>query len=155
MGREGLEPSTLGSRGSGAWTDPGPVKDRGQEEELIQVEQWAEIRRMHFVEGVAIKEIVRRTGRDRKTARRAIRSEQPPRYERKVAASSRAIHSAPTVTQPAWGRRTCARGAGTSLHRDVLIVRPPVWGLHLLHLFCTAIRAGGRRGPSSSSRGLP
>jgi transposase len=49
---------------------------------LIQVEQWAEIRRMHFVEGKAIKEIARRTGRDRKTIRRAIRSDEPPRYRR-------------------------------------------------------------------------
>jgi transposase len=49
---------------------------------LIHVEQWAEIRRMQFVEGLAIKEIARRTGRDRKTIRRAIRSEVPPRYHR-------------------------------------------------------------------------
>ena len=46
------------------------------------MEQWAEIRRMHFVEGKAIKEIARRTGRDRKTIRRAIRSDEPPRYRR-------------------------------------------------------------------------
>jgi hypothetical protein len=44
------------------------------------VEQWAEIRRMHFVERLAIKEIQRRTGRDRKTIRRALRSAEPPRY---------------------------------------------------------------------------
>jgi hypothetical protein len=31
------------------------------------VEHWAEIRRMHFVEGFSIKGIARRTGRDRKT----------------------------------------------------------------------------------------
>jgi transposase len=44
------------------------------------VEQWAEIRRMHFVEGLSIKGIARRTGRDRKTIRRAIRSPEPPGY---------------------------------------------------------------------------
>jgi transposase len=49
---------------------------------LIRVEQWAEIRRMHFVERLSIKEIQRRTGRDRKTIRRALRSELPPRYRR-------------------------------------------------------------------------
>jgi transposase len=54
---------------------------------LIAVEQWAEIRRMHFVEGVAIKEIARRTGRDRKTIRKAIRGGQPPRYCRPPVAS--------------------------------------------------------------------
>lgn len=42
------------------------------------MEQWAEIRRMYFVEGLAIKEIARRTGRDRKTIRRALRSDEPP-----------------------------------------------------------------------------
>lgn len=49
---------------------------------MVRVEQWAEIRRMHFVEGLGIKEIARRTGRDRKTIRRALRSDQPPRYRR-------------------------------------------------------------------------
>ncbi len=53
------------------------------------MEQWAEIRRLHFVEGVAIKEIVRRTGRDRKTVRKAIRSDEPPRYERAARACSK------------------------------------------------------------------
>jgi transposase len=46
------------------------------------VEQWAEIRRMHFVERLSIKEIHRRTGRDRKTIRRALRSAKPPSYQR-------------------------------------------------------------------------
>jgi transposase len=49
---------------------------------LIVVEQWAEIRRMHFVEGVSIKGIARRTGRDRKTIRKAIRGAEPPGYRR-------------------------------------------------------------------------
>jgi hypothetical protein len=46
------------------------------------VEQWAKIRRTHFVERLSIKEIHRRTGRDRKTIRRAIHSAEPPRYRR-------------------------------------------------------------------------
>ena len=46
------------------------------------MEQWAEIRRMHFVERLAIKEIQRRSGRDRKTIRRALGSDEPPRYRR-------------------------------------------------------------------------
>ncbi|HEX3278894.1 MAG TPA: IS21 family transposase [Thermoleophilaceae bacterium] len=49
---------------------------------MVGVEQWAEIRRMHFVAGVSIKEIARRTGRDRNTIRRALRSQEPPRYRR-------------------------------------------------------------------------
>jgi transposase len=49
---------------------------------VVGVQQWAEIRRMHFVAGLSIKEIARRTGRDRNTIRRALRSEEPPRYRR-------------------------------------------------------------------------
>jgi transposase len=56
---------------------------------LIALEQWAEIRRMHFVDGISIKEIHRRTGRDRKTIRRALRSDRPPRYRRREQASSK------------------------------------------------------------------
>jgi IS30 family transposase len=41
---------------------------------LVEVEQWAEIRRVRFVAGLSIKEIARRIGRDRNTIRRALRS---------------------------------------------------------------------------------
>jgi transposase len=54
---------------------------------VLDVEQWAEIRRMRFVEGLAIREIARRTGRDRKTIRRALRAGEPPRYQRPAAGS--------------------------------------------------------------------
>jgi hypothetical protein len=54
---------------------------------LVGVEQWAEIRRMHFVAGLSIKEIARRMGRDRNTVRRALRSSAPPRYGRASAGS--------------------------------------------------------------------
>jgi transposase len=54
---------------------------------LVGVEQWAEIRRMHFVAGLSIKEIARRAGRDRNTVRRAVRSSAPPRYVRAPAGS--------------------------------------------------------------------
>jgi transposase len=49
---------------------------------VIEVEQWAEIRRLHFVVGLSIKEICRRTGRNRSTVRRAVRAAEPPRYRR-------------------------------------------------------------------------
>jgi transposase len=49
---------------------------------VLEVQRWAEIRRMKFVDGLSIHEIVRRTGHDRNTVRRALRSDQPPRYER-------------------------------------------------------------------------
>jgi transposase len=45
---------------------------------VLDVERWAELRREHFVRGVAIKELVRRTGLSRNTVRAALRSEAPP-----------------------------------------------------------------------------
>jgi hypothetical protein len=49
---------------------------------VVGVEQWAEIRRMHRVERLSIREISRRTGLHRKTVRRALAAEMPPRYSR-------------------------------------------------------------------------
>lgn len=49
---------------------------------MVGVEQWAQIRQMHKVQGLSIREIARRTGRDRNTVRTALRSERPPRYQR-------------------------------------------------------------------------
>ena len=49
---------------------------------MVGVEQWAELRREHFVRGVSINELVKRTGLARNTVRAALRSEQPPRYSR-------------------------------------------------------------------------
>jgi transposase len=46
------------------------------------VDGWAEIRRLHFVKRLAIREIARRTGLSRVTVRRALRSAEPPRYRR-------------------------------------------------------------------------
>ena len=54
---------------------------------MVGVEQWAEIRRMHRVERVSIREISRRTGLHRKTVRRALAAEMPPRYSRPPATS--------------------------------------------------------------------
>jgi transposase len=49
---------------------------------VVDVEQWAELRREHFVAGKSIKRLVRETGLSKNTIRRALRSEQPPRYQR-------------------------------------------------------------------------
>ena len=51
------------------------------------MEQWAELRREHFVGRVSIKELSRRTGLSRNTVRRALRADKPPSYERAPAAS--------------------------------------------------------------------
>jgi transposase len=51
-------------------------------ERVVDVEQWAELRREHFVAGKSIKRLVRETGLSKNTIRRALRSETPPRYQR-------------------------------------------------------------------------
>ena len=54
---------------------------------MVGVEQWAEIRRLHFVRGLSQREIHRRTGLHRDTIRRAITSTEPPVYRRTPAGS--------------------------------------------------------------------
>lgn len=46
------------------------------------MEDWAEIRRLHRAEGMAIKEIARRLQIGRNTVRRALAAEEPPAYRR-------------------------------------------------------------------------
>ena len=54
---------------------------------MLVVEQWAELRRLHVIERVSIRELSRRTGLHRKTIRRAIASADPPKYGRPAAPS--------------------------------------------------------------------
>jgi transposase len=49
---------------------------------VIDVEDWAEMRRLHRAEGLGVKAIARRLGVARNTVRAALRSGSPPRYER-------------------------------------------------------------------------
>ena len=70
----------LPSLGSFAQSEPGRI-------EVVGVEQWAEVRRLHFVRGLSIREIHRRTGLHRETIRRALKSDEPPRYARVSAGS--------------------------------------------------------------------
>ena len=44
------------------------------------MENWAEIRRLHRGEGLPIKAIARRLGISRNTVKRALASDEPPRY---------------------------------------------------------------------------
>jgi len=54
---------------------------------VLEVERWAELRREHFVRGISIKELARRTGLARNTIRMALRTEAPPVYRRATSAS--------------------------------------------------------------------
>jgi hypothetical protein len=50
--------------------------------EVVGVEHWAEIRRLHFVKGLSQREIRRRTGLHRDAIRKAINRSEPPVYRR-------------------------------------------------------------------------
>lgn len=50
---------------------------------MLNVEDWAEVRRLHRAEGMSIKAIGRRLGLSRNTVRAALRRTTPPRYERR------------------------------------------------------------------------
>jgi transposase len=54
---------------------------------VVGVEQWAEIRRMYRVERLSIRAISKRTGLHRKTIRRALAAQAPPRYVRAAGVS--------------------------------------------------------------------
>jgi transposase len=62
------------------------VLSRGRKE-VLTVEDWAEIRRLHRAEGLPVKAIVRLLGVSRNTVRAAIASDAPPKYVRKPAGS--------------------------------------------------------------------
>lgn len=65
---------------------------------MLNVEDWAEIRRLHRAEGVPIKETSRRLGVARNTVRAPLHSERPPKRSLSSDVSSQvaglsAIHS--------------------------------------------------------------
>ena len=55
---------------------------------MLTVEDWAEIRRLYRAEGMPIKAIARQLGIARNTVRAAVRSDGPPKYERRPAGSA-------------------------------------------------------------------
>jgi hypothetical protein len=54
---------------------------------VVGVEQWAEVRRMHRVEGLSARAISRRTGLARDTVARLLAAAEPPRYSRPAGGS--------------------------------------------------------------------
>jgi len=55
--------------------------------QVISVEDWAEIRRLYRAEGLPIRQIARVKGISRNTVKAALKSERPPRYERRPVGS--------------------------------------------------------------------
>jgi transposase len=54
---------------------------------VLSVEDWAEVRRLHRAERMSISEIARVLGISRNTVKAALRSEAPPKYQRKPTGS--------------------------------------------------------------------
>ena len=72
------------------------------------MEDWAEIRRLHRAERMAIKAIARRLGISRNTVRRALAAAEPPRY-RRAAKGSIVDAVEPQIRALLTGSRTCPR----------------------------------------------
>jgi transposase len=66
---------------------------------LLDVEQWAQIRRMKHVEGLSQREIHRRTGIHRETIRRALAQPKPPSYGPRPKRPSKLDQFLPTIEE--------------------------------------------------------
>jgi hypothetical protein len=69
--------------------DSRPIVWSDEEELVIGVEQWAEIRRLYFVERRSKRAIHRLTGVHRDTITRAVSGEGPPKYRQRAPTGSR------------------------------------------------------------------
>jgi transposase len=54
---------------------------------MLRVEDWAEIRRLHFAEEMPIKEIARRLGISKNTVKAKLAADAPPKYQRAATGS--------------------------------------------------------------------
>lgn len=92
---------------------------------MLDVERWAELRREHFVRGVAIKELVRRTGLSRNTIRVALRAATqapyPYAYRRQQSRSSGALPSTRDPRDPLVA--LCGRGPSGGLATNAIARR--------------------------------
>ena len=97
------------------------------------MEDWAEIRRLHNSEGMAIKAICRKLGVSRNAVRRALARDAPPRY-RRASAGSRVDAVEPAIREllratPAMPATVIAERIGwehglTVLKDRVRVLRP-------------------------------
>lgn len=110
------------------WPDVRPGR-----KDVLNVEDWAEIRRLHRAEGLSIKEIVRRTGIARNTVRSALRSDAPPSYRREGPGSAvdaveprirELLAEFPRMPSTVIAERIGWQGGRTVLQERVALLRP-------------------------------
>ena len=97
------------------------------------MEEWAEIRRLHFADRIPIKEIARRLGVARNTVRSAVRSPEPPQYRRQSRGSTvdavepdirRLLAAYPRMPASVVAERVAWRGGMTVFRERVRDLRP-------------------------------
>lgn len=102
---------------------------------MLGVEDWAEIRRLHFSEGLPIRTIARRLRLHRDTVRSAMRSDSPPVYKRLAVPSKLDPHKQdigellkgwPTMPATVVAERVGYTG-GLSILRDYLREARPLY----------------------------
>jgi transposase len=110
------------------WPDVRPGR-----KDVLNVEDWAEIRRLHKAEGLSIKEIARRTGVARNTVRSALRSDEPPSYRRERPGSAvdaveprirELLSEFPRMPSTVIAERIGWQGGRTVLQERVALLRP-------------------------------
>jgi hypothetical protein len=89
---------------------------------VIRVQDWAEIRHLHFSEGLSARAIALRLGLARDTVSRALRIESPPRYFRPAAGS--AFDGVEPGVRGLLAERVGWTGSASWFRKQVALLRP-------------------------------
>jgi transcriptional regulator with XRE-family HTH domain len=100
---------------------------------VIKVQEWAEIRHLHFSEGLSARAIAARLGLARETVARALRAESPPRYSRAPAGSAFDVVEPsvrvllarfPSMPATVLAERVAWAGSASWFRKQVALLRP-------------------------------
>jgi len=100
---------------------------------VIRVQDWAEIRHLHFSEGLSARAIALRLGLARDTVSRALRIESPPRYFRPAAGSAfdgvepgvrGLLAQFPSMPATVLAERVGWTGSASWFRKQVALLRP-------------------------------
>ena len=100
---------------------------------MIKVQEWAEIRHLHFSEGLSARAIAARLGLARETVARALRAESPPRYSRAPAGSAFEVVEPsvrmllarfPLMPATVLAERVAWTGSASWFRKQVALLRP-------------------------------